>query len=266
MLTPPNREVPVFERLAAFTAQTRPNELLASDDSFSLSVLDSHAIYVIKTRNLGFSGPSGCRVLVRLGDSPPREPSLVVALHQDRTYVGRLHRDDTKPGWVIISSEAENPRKRPPSRFLPTAEVRIAQIVGVLFDFSPDYSRTSGDAVPERDCSLLDRIELAFRVDGDSALPLAIEGQMILGGESLLPAQLTEREGHIIAIATSDGCALKRVGKVVPGAKHLRMFESVGGLGESMLIRTEDLEENCLGNLPLLQSAREVLGVLYEPG
>ncbi len=265
LLTPPNREVPVIERLAAFTAQTGPNELVESDEVLSTSSLDSHAVYVIRTRNLGFSGPAGCRVLVKVGDSPPPDNSLVVALHQDVTHVGRLHRDDKKPGLVLISSEAEDPLKRPPSRFLPATEVRITQIIGVLFDFTTDYSRIPGDAVPERACGLLDRIELAFRVDGESALPLAIEGQMILGGAPLLSNQLAEREDSIIAIATSDGCALKRIGKLVPGASHVRMFESVGGLGESVLIRTEDIEQDDLGNLPLLHSAREVLGVLYEP-
>ena len=122
------------------------------------------------------------------------------------------------------------------------------------------------DAVPEGDSSILDRLELVLRVDGDSALPLAIEGQMILGGVRVLPTQLAAMEGNIIAIDTSDGCALKRIAKVVPGAPHVRMFESVGGLGESMLIRTEDIEEDRLGNLPLLHSTREVLGVLYELG
>ncbi|MCP4249327.1 MAG: hypothetical protein GY778_19975 [bacterium] len=265
-LTPPDKEVPVIERLAAFTSHTGPSELLESEEFFSIRSLGSFAVFVIKTRNLGFSGPAGCRVLVKMGDSPPQEPSLVVALHQDRTYVGRLHRDDSRAGFVIISSEAENPRNRPASLFLPTAEVRLLEIVGVLFDFTLDYSRIPGDAVPARDCSLLDRIELAFRVDGESALPLAIEGQMILGGAPLPSTQLADREDSIIAIATSDGCALKRIGKLVPGAPHVRMFESVGGLGESVLIRTEDIEQDDLGNLPLLHSAREVLGVLYELG
>ena len=165
-----------------------------------------------------------------------------------------------------MTSPSENPLKRPQSRFLQPAEVRLLQIVGVLFDSSPNYSRIPGDAVLERDSSILDRVELAFKVDGDSALPLAINGQMILGGARLLPTELAGKEGRIIAIATSDGCVLKRVGKVIPGAPHLRMFESVGGLGESMLICTEDIEENRVGNLPLLHSAREVLGVLYELG
>jgi hypothetical protein len=256
----------VIERLAAFTAETGPSESRENSETFSVSSLGLHAVYVINTHNLGFSGPSGCRVLVRPADLPPADNSLVVALHQDRTFVGRLHRDDEKPELVVIGSEAENPLKRPPSRFLPAAEACLLQIVGVLFDFSSPRSRIAGDAVLERDCSLLGSIELVFRVDRDSALPLAIEGQMIFGGACILPTQLAGKEGHIVAVSTSDGDALKRIGKTIPGSPHLRLFESVGGLGESMLICTEDIEESGAGNLPLMHSAREVLGVLYEAG
>jgi AAA domain len=264
LLTLSHKEVPVIEGLAAFTAQTGPSELLENDEVLSTSSFDSHSVYVLKTRNLGFSGPPGCRVLVKLKDGQPPDNCLVVALHRDRVSVGRLHRDDEKPEVVIIGSEAENPLKRPPSLFLPATEVRLLQIVGVLFDFTPHYSRSSDDAVHEPNYSGLDGIQLAFRVDRESALPLAIEGQMIVGGAGLSLTLLPEREGSIVALATSEGCALKRIGKAVPGASHVRMFESVGGLGESMLVRTEDLEEDQLGNLPLLHSAREVLGVLYE--
>ena len=258
-----SRKVSVIENLAAFTSQTGPSELIQSDEAFSTASLDSYAIYVIKTHNLGFAGPAGCRVLVRVSDEPPLDNSLVVALQQDRTFAGRLHRDDAKPEFVVIGSEAENPLKRPPSLFLPANEVRLLQIAGVLFDFRPDYSRSLEQAVLDSDCRSLERIELVFRVDRESALPLAIEGQMILGGAQLLPAQLGDVEGSIVAIATSEGCALKRIGKLIPGAPQVRQFESVGGLGESMLVRTEDLEDN-FGGLPLLHSARDVLGVLYE--
>ena len=249
LLTPPNKVVALIEGLAAFTSQTGPSELLESGDVLSISSLDSHAVYVVKTHNLGFSGPSGSRVLVRLRDEPSPDNSLVVALHRDRTHVGRLHRDHERPDLIIIGSEAENPLKRPPSLFLPANEVRLLQIVGVLFDFTPNYSRRSDDAVLESASGVLDRIQLVFRVDRDSALPLAIEGQVILGGELLSPARLAQSEGRLVAVATSDGSALKRVGQVVPGAPHVRMLESVGGLGDSMLVRTEDIEDGQFGSV-----------------
>lgn len=266
VLTLPDRDVPVIEGLAAFTSEAGPSELRDENERFSVGVLESHAVYAIRSHNLGFSGPSGCRVLVRVSEEPPPDNSLVVALNRGHTHAGRLHRNDEKPELVIVGSEAEDPLKRPPSRFLPANETRLLQVVGVLFDFAPNYSRGSDDAVLESTSSVLDRIQIVLRVDRDSALPLAIQGQLILGGEFLSSTQLAQSEGTIVAIGTSDGSALKRVGLAIPGARHVRMFESVGGLGESMLIRTEDIEDDQFGGVPLLHSAREVLGVLYEVG
>ena len=78
-----------------------------------------------------------------------------------------------------------------------------------------------------------------------------------------MTSQFDELEGSPVAIATSEGSAFKRIGKAVPRAPHVRQFESIGGLGESMLVRTEDIEDSFTA-LPLLQSIRRVLGVLYE--
>ena len=140
----------------------------------------------------------------------------------------------------------------------------MLQIAGILLDETPDYSRSSGAAALVTDCDVLERVELVFKVDGESALPLAIEGQRILGGPQLLARKVVEKEGHPVAIATTEGSALKRVGKAVPNAPHVRIFESIGGLGESMLVRTEDVEDDSFGTVPLFESARQVLGVLYE--
>lgn len=260
----PEREVPVIERLAAFADDTAPAEIIETDDVFSVHSLVNHAIYYIRTHNLGFAGPPGCRVLVKLSEEPPPDNCLVVALHEDRCHVGRLHRDADRPGIVVIGSEAENPMQRPPSRFLPAEEVRLLEVAGVLFDETPCYARSSDDATLVEECDVLDKIEVVFRVDRDSALPLTIEGQTILAGARVPSAQLSSMEGALVAVATSEGCALKRVGNGVPGAAHVRRFESVGGLGESMLVRIEDVDDDFRG-LPLLHSARRVLGVIYEP-
>jgi len=71
--------------------------------------------------------------------------------------------------------------------------------------------------------------------------------------------------GEMVALDTSGGCAFKRVGEVLPGAEHVRQFESIGGLGESLLVRTEAIENDPFHGLPLLRDTREILGVLYSP-
>lgn len=262
-LAQPSFSVPVIENLAAFTSEAAPGEPLQSEEQFSGSLLANHAIYVINTHNFGFSAPIGCRAIVDLGSENVPDKSLVIALHREKVYARRLLRDTTNPEFIALGSEAENPLKRPPSLVLPAEEVRLLMVVGILFDDRPYYTRSTQEADLVNDSDFLEKVEIVFKVRGESALPLALPEQIILGGSCLDPTQLREMEAFLVAIATSDGAALKRNGKAVQGAPHVRQFESIGGLGESMLVRTENIE-NAFGNLPLLHSARHVLGVLYD--
>jgi len=254
--------VPVIENLAAFTVDTSPGEALETEERFTSDWLANHAVYVISTHNFGFAGPMNCRAIVDLSHEAITDNALVIAMHQDKVYARRLLHDDARSGIIALGSEAEDPRKRPPSVFLPMEEVRLLRVVGLLFDDRPHYPRAKEEAVLVNDAYLLEKTEVVWEVREDSALPLALPGQTILGGSCLMPDQLQGTEGHLVAIATSDGSVLKRIGKALPGARHIRVFESVGGLGESMLVRTEEVDDT-FGDLPLLHSAHRVLGVLY---
>jgi len=154
--------------------------------------------------------------------------------------------------------------KRPPTVFLPAEEVRLLNVVGILFDDRPHFPKPSGEAELLDSTDFSEDIQLVFRVRGNSAIPLALPGQTILGGGLIMPSQLDRLEGTPVAISTSDGSAFKKIGRAIPGNPHVRQFESIGGLGESMLVRTEDIEDS-FNTLPLMQSIRRVLGVLYDP-
>ncbi len=254
--------VPIIENLAAFTSEAPATEPLTAEDLFTNGQLSNHATYVINAHNFGFAGPCNCRAIVRLDVETVPDNSLVVALHGDKTYARRLLRATNVPETIVLGSDAENPLDRPPSLLLPTGEVRLLMVVGVLFDDRPHYSRQRGEAILVDDADFLGRLEVVFKVTGDSAIPLALPGQMILGGGCVTPDQLNEMEGRLIAVATSEGAAFKRVGAAVSGAPYLRQFESVGGLGESMLVRTEEVDGG-FQDICLMLSARRVLGVLY---
>ena len=256
--------VPIIENLAAFTESTPPGEPIEAFEHFDLSELGEYALYVVRTHNFGFACPHGCRAVVSLSDDPVPDGCLVIGLHGETTYARRVLRDESRPEVVVLGSEAQNPLKRAPSLILPTDEVRLLKVIGVLFDDRPLYPKTSQEAAPELNPELLQKVRVAFRATGDSALPLALPGQLILGGEPVLPNQLEEMEGQLVALATTEGSILKRVGTAIPGMPYLRQFESIGGMGESTLVRTEDVE-GAPQDLPLLVSTRHVLGIIYTP-
>jgi hypothetical protein len=267
VMVPPKFRVPIIENLAAFACEVSPGEPIESYESIiGEDVLKNHAVYQINTHNFGFAGRIYCRAIVKLSEEAVPDNSLVIALHEDKVYARRLWIDKVKPGMVGLGSDAENPMKRPPSLFLPYNEVKLLKVVGVVFGDEKPLQRTSEEAVKVDDWGDLEDVELIFRdIRGDSAIPFALPRQMILGGKRIEPSEMEGYRGYPVAIATSgmgEGAALKRIGEKIDGAPYIRLFESIGGLGESMLVRTEDVD--MLGNLPLLVSARRVLGVLYE--
>jgi len=261
-MTPPSIDVPVIMDLAAFTADTSATEVVEAEECFSGSWFENRALYLINTHNFGFAATPNCRAIVDLSNRPIIDNMLVIAIHQDKVYARRLFRSTSNLNVVVLASEAEDPLKRPPTVFLPAEEVRLLNVVGILFDDRPHFPKPSEEAELLDYFDLSENIQLVFRVRGNSAIPLALPGQTILGGSLVMTSQLDRLEGTPVAISTSDGSAFKKIGKAVPGNRHVRQFESIGGLGESMLVRTEDIKDS-FNTLPLMQSIRRVLGVLY---
>jgi hypothetical protein len=73
---------------------------------------------------------------------------------------------------------------------------------------------------------------------------------------------MNSTQGTIVAVATADGDALlKRVGASLSGSPHLRLFEAVGGRGDSVVLKTEAIDDGT--KIPLAISCRKVLAVLY---
>ena len=106
-------------------------------------------------------------------------------------------------------------------------------------------------------------VEVAFQLRDDSAVPLALPGQWLLGGKALSAEDLMDGEGLHVAVATSDGQQVfKRVGRpIFPGRGDIRLFESIGGRGNSVALALE--ESVAEGGIPFVVSARLVLGVIY---
>jgi hypothetical protein len=204
-MAPPRFRARVIENLAAFTCEVSPGEPLESHESiFGEKILQNHAVYLINTHNFGFAGKIYSRAIVRLSSDSIPDNSLVIGLYKGKVYARRLWRDEEKPGLVGLGSDAENPVKRPPSLFLPAGEVKLLQVIGIIFGDSKPLQGTSEEAVKVNDWGDLEKVELMFKdVRGESAIPFALPRQMILGGRRLEPSELEEHKGCPAAIATN---------------------------------------------------------------
>lgn len=259
-----NFNVPLLKNLAAATSEKAFSQTIDEGDKFSNASIGEHAIYVLNTNNFGFAATKNYRVIVGLDDRPIADNSLVIALHGEKVYARRLLRYDSDPTIIGLSTEVQNPLDRPLSLLLPAEEVRLLPVIGIIFDNAVHWPKVKGEAGLVENYKLNEKINFVCEVQGDSGLPLTISGQKILVGDCLLVNQLNSLEGTLVAIDYLGGQAFKRIGKSIPGLPYLRLFESIGGLGESILLKTEEVEDARVKDIPLLQKAYKVIGVLYE--
>jgi hypothetical protein len=145
---------------------------------------------------------------------------------------------------------------------LPEAEVAIHQVVGIIFDHAITVGPGQEEAVQVDANSALKRVEIAFRVVDDSAVPLALNKQVVLGGAKIELAKLDRHKDALVALALDDGSSiLKRVGGALPyELAHLRQFESIGGLGSSQVLSVGKTHKG----FQSVTNARVIIGVLYH--
>lgn len=141
-------------------------------------------------------------------------------------------------------------------------QAKLLKVVGVLFDQPQVFARGDNEAYEEDSASeLVASIKSAFRVDGDSALPLALPGQVVLGGAIIDPCELPKMKDMVVAVETTAGAVLKRVsGTDVEDGTIL--LDAIGGLGGSVLARIDETKSP--SRLPAIKSARRVVGILYD--
>ena len=261
----PAFEVQVYPDLAAFTGPPPSSGTQDTEtERFDSNWLDDKAFFYLKNENLGFAAPAGSVVVVECDPKPGNDRNLVIALSGENTYARRLLRPRAGAGPVSLAAETPDSRKSPPTLVLDPSEVQIHRVVGVLLENLPP-PRDKQEAVQIEDAPGLARVATAYRVRDDSALPLALPGQLVLGGACITPAELDTYEGKLVALTLTDGVGIfKRVGPKLPGAlAPLRQFESIGGLGSSEIVASEAVDGQFSG-VPVMAYARQVLGVLYD--
>lgn len=264
--------LPMCSSLAAFVEGGNIPDSDAAPYAFDLRArLVGTTTFRLYRDTLGAAAPRGSYLLVRTAEEDVQSDRLVVALIGKRVLARRLIRPADRPDIVVLANEAEDPRTRIyiPAESFKAVDVRLLKVAGVFFD-SPKVGR--GDA-PRREMEAAEhiapaigRLKVAFKVDGHSALPLALDRQTVFGGREIQPEELEGMKGRVVALSTDGGPFLKRVGAAVPGAAGVRVFEKIGGHGDSGIFRVEGSvdEAGFAARLPRIMQIREVLGVLYD--
>jgi hypothetical protein len=259
----PSFNVPVSQDIAAFTGHVPSGGSQAEDSElFSSSWLDDKALFYIRYDTMGFAIPAGSVAIVEAEPTTVRDHSLVVARRGSQAYARRLLRPRNGEGFSL-AAEATDPRKSRPTLAFEDHGIDVHRVVGVLFSQLPppegreEATQIAGDPG-------LGRIEVAYRVREESAVPLALPNQTILGGKLLTAADLPAIEGQIVALTLEDGTSiLKRVGSSISATLPcLRQFETIGGLGDSVVIATEVTEG--APDVPIMAYARSIVGVIYD--
>jgi hypothetical protein len=135
-------------------------------------------------------------------------------------------------------------------------------VVGIVFDHSVKVPQGQDESVLVDIDEVFKRIEIAFRVTDESAVPLALPGQVVLGGARIGLDELGQHKDALVALNLEDGSSIfKRIGVPLPGElAHLWQFESIGGLGSSEVISVGKWHKGFQN----VTSARVIIGVLYR--
>ena len=264
-LTPmplPDMNVVICPDLVAFTQHTPSGESQESTELLNPHLFDCTVAYYLRRHNFGFAAPEGSLAIVEAVSGPAADRQLVIARHGSAVYARRLVRG-VGAGVIGLTAEVPDPRTRTPKTIiLSETEVSIHQVVGIIFDHTVVVEPGQDEAVLVDASNVLKRIEIAFRVVDDSAVPLALEKQVVLGGRHIGLDELGRYKGTLVALNLDDGSSIfKRVGEALPGELiHLRQFESIGGLGSSQVISVGKAHKG----FKSVMNARTIIGVLYH--
>lgn len=258
----PTLRLTICPDLAAFTQQAPVAESQEISEPFDSHLLAGKCIFYLRRPNFGFAAPQGALAIVEALPGPVLDRRLVIARHGKAVYARRFL---YSKGSTLIGLTAEllDPRTRSPTTLLlPDAEVALHQVAGILFDHDIIVGKGQDEAVLVDSAHVFARVETAFRVVDESAVPLALPGQIVLGGPSIDLTAIGRHEEALVALTLDDGSSIfKRVGSALPGnLAHIRQFESIGGLGSSQVLAIGKAHAGVAG----VRSIRRIIGVIYN--
>lgn len=229
-------------------------------ETLNESWFTDRSFYYLRSDNFGFSAPKNSVAIVDSSSSSVADGRLVIGNVNGAIVARRILKSD-QSDYIALASENPDPTKRFDSLIVKRTDALLHQVVGIIFN-QQNYSRTSHEAILTTDASMISNITSAFTVKGDSAIPLALNGQVILAGKEILASDLLSNSGSFVAVTTSENQQLfKRIGEQVSSnLPHLMQFESIGGLGKSIILSTDPND----ASVPYVCKIQEILGVLYS--
>jgi len=220
----------------------------------------SKALFYIRSNTLGFSCPQASVAIVGIDSTAPSDRQLVIARTGKETYARRLLKPQNSE-YIALAAETPDPRRSPPTQLLREQQVSLHPIVGVFFGGLGSVPSSKCEAVQVAEAPQIQKVRTAYRIKEESAIPLALPGQVALGGAEI---PMDEFDAHIdeyVALHLDDGTNLfKRVGARLPAPlQHLRQFETIGGLGVADILAIGSKHEG----MKTVVHAVSVIGVLY---
>ncbi len=260
-LRPPAFRALIQPDLAAFTASSGHDVTQdVATDVLSGEWFADKSLFHIKAENFGFAIPSGMIAIVESVPYGGQDHHLVIANDKGNVLARRFFRPPGSTGFTL-AAEAPDPRSAKPTLMFAPGGATLYKVVGMLVEQTPPPPG-KGEAGRLTSADSLARIKTAYRVREDSAIPLALPGQVVLGGDDIPADRMGMMEGQLVALTLADGAGVfKRVGPALASPlSNFRLFESIGGLGDSLIVC---MAANGPQQLPAFASARVVLGVLY---
>lgn len=260
--TLPAFSVPIRPNLRAFV---RGAAVGASQEAavgtVDQTLFEGRSFFFLRTTNFGFASTVESVAVVESIPSAVADRQLVIARRGTEVYARRLLRPDGQD-VVALASETPDPRHSRPTLLFHEREVALHKVVGMFFHVGRLAPRGGTEEAVQIDgTSLIERIQSAYKVEDQSAIPLALPGQIALGGPSLSPADFDAHREQYAALHLDDGTSLfKRVGEKLPAALGmLRQFDPIGGLGVADVLAVGGPSPG----LRAVEQAVLVLGVLY---
>lgn len=215
-------------------------------------VLGRHFAFRLGAPTLEPVARQGDILLVReIGEPPPR--ALVVARCEGRVVARRFEIAENHSDIAVLTAHAINPRQIAQPIVVKKSTIELHQIVGVLFDHSQTFVGIAGEV---DDCggeSALHRyateVKGLVQINGHSAEPIALDGQMLMIGEPIPPNDALARfDGRpVIAGDGGDNRYFKRLRRGEENTVVLESLEISGDFPPVILThqtrQTTDLKE-----------------------